>query len=777
MFSILGFLGGTLALHFFPYLPSLKEAFPLLGIVLITSVSYGLLVFSHKPLPHTKTILRFLLFFALGFLWILWRSHLLLDWHLPTAVEKQDLTITGTVVTLPIEKHKALRFDFKVKIIKDRARSIPGTPILRLHWYNKAPLLLPGDEWQLTVRLSRPHGMANPGTMDYEKDLFQNHIRATGYVRENKEHRLLSRNPWNAPVEYARFKLRAQLKETLTTLPYAPILTALTMGDASRISQETWTVMRKTGTIHLISISGLHITLVHLIVFFLASLLWSFWSRGSQIIAPITFAALLASLSAFVYSALAGFAIPTVRSLIMLASFMLALLIKRHTSIWQAFYLALFCVLIADPLSTLNVGFWLSFGTIALILYTTTFRLNPKGLWWKGMRLPVLLAIGLAPLSILFFQQWSLVSPLANFIAIPWVSFGVIPPALLGSLLLWCGPIGEWLLEIAHFSFKLLWPILETASGAYGAAWSHALPSPMSLACALFGIGILLSPFSFQGKALGIIYCLPLWFTSPAKPSPEELWLTMLDVGQGLAVVIETHNRTVIYDTGPRYGSGFNAGDAVLVPFLRRRGIHHIDTLVVSHSDLDHMGGTQALTTAFPPKTVLSGAPKAVPWKGAKPCIRGQSWKWDHATFTFLHPKADTVYSDNNVSCVLSVEWGGNRILLTGDIEKKVEEELVVFYTEGLRSTLLGVPHHGSLSSSTEVFIQHVHPKIALISAGYQNQFHFPKPKIVDRYQAIQAHIYNTAYEGAIQFKLKRGETSLPPPLLYRKLAHRFWWE
>lgn len=737
-FSVLAFLAGITTLQFFPELPSI-EWYYYLAIAVFLSLAFI------KPI---RAVIIIIICFICGFLWMIYRSSLVLDWQLPKELEKQDLVITGTIVSLPIEDSKATSFDFKVT-------SIPHHPKIKLNWYTHPPLLTPGDEWQLTVQLKRPHGLANPGSFDTEKWLFQNRIRATGSVKSGEK---LASHPEQTPFEFLRYQLREELNPILKPLPYGRVLLALTIGDQTGISDKHWDTLRATGTTHLISVSGLHIALVAGLVFVIVRLSW----RG-RLLAPIQAAAIGAILAAFIYSALAGFAIPTIRSLIMIIVFMLILLMKRFVSLWQAWSIALVTILLIDPLSTLSVGFWLSFGSVALILYTTEFRVRPKGLWWKWGRLHLLLAIGLVPLTALFFQQWSLVSPLANFIAIPWVSFIVTPLALLGCLPL----IGEWLLAIAHFCFKALWPILEFLAKQPWAEWNLTPANPWLFLLATLGILLLFAPRGLYGRWLGGIFFLPLWFTAYPKPTSEELWFTLLDIGQGLAAVIQTQYHTLIYDTGP--------DNTVLIPFLKTQGIEKIDTLIISHGDLDHIGGARALTQAIPVQTVLSGTPQAIDWIPSTLCQTGKDWQWDNIKFTFLHPITEAAYSDNNASCVLKIESGQHTLLLTGDIEKIVEEELVVEYGNTLKADVLVVPHHGSNSSSTEVFLQHVQPQIALVPAGYLNRYKHPSPKVLKRYMARQIPLHNTALQGAISMRFSENSSLVPKPQFYRIIEQKFW--
>ena len=433
--------------------------------------------------------------------------------------------------------------------------------------------------------------------------------------------------------------------------------------------------------------------------------------------------------------------------------------------------LALWLVLLWQPTAVLAAGFWLSFAAVALILYAMQGRLQVANLWWRWGRVQWVVSLGLLPLLVLFFGQGSLSSPLANLIAVPWVSLVVVPLTLMGTaLLLVFEPLGRVLVSLAAWAFQGLWPILE---------WLHATvpvlqrpPHGPTLALAAIGLMWGLLPRGWPARWLGLLLCLPLLWYRPPQPEPGQAWFTLLDVGQGLAAVVRTQRHVLVFDTGPGFASGFNTGDAVLLPYLRHQGITAVDKLVISHSDMDHLGGAHALVAGMPVAQVFSGEARRMDWTPFTPCQQGQSWQWDGVRFTFLYPsRALTQRQGNNDSCVLRVQAGEQVLLLTGDIEAGAERELLAS-GEPLAAQVLVVPHHGSETSSQPAFVSEVAPQWALFSAGYRNRHGHPREGVLARYHLIGADTMQTWRDGAIHLRLEGAEIR---PHGYRHRARRYW--
>ncbi len=554
--------------------------------------------------------------------------------------------------------------------------------------------------------------------------------------------------------------------------PTRGIIKALTIGSRDEISAEQWRILRVTGTAHLIAISGLHIGLIAGFGYFAGR--WIGCRLGSQRIAPQIVAALASISVSIIYASLAGFSLPTQRALIMVMVVMGGILSRRHVLPTRSIAVAALLIVVLDPLAVLSVGFWLSFAAVSAITYVTVGRLGFSAGWIRANRIAVVTAVGLAPLLLLFFQQVSLIAPFANIIAVPWVSLVAVPLCLLGAgLLSWFPVLGTALLDLADFSLWLIWIFLEWLSAVPYAAWSLPEPPVWAVLMAILGVGILFLPKGLPGRWLGVIAFLPLCFPNLRDPNSGTAVVTLLDVGQGLASVVQTQNHTLVFDTGARFSADFDMGSAVVTPFLRKQGINRIDRLIISHGDNDHIGGADALVREFKISSIYSSVPRQIPWDSARLCEAGQSWNWDGVTFRILSPQEILVDNDNENSCVLQVVSArGDSVLLTGDIEKKAESMLVDTYGERLHSTYLVVPHHGSNTSSTEPFLDAVEPIFGLVSAGYRNRYGFPRQAVSNRLERAGIKVMNTAEAGAIQVHLGTGSSS---PLSYRKSNGRYY--
>ena len=757
----------------------------LTGIIVFQQLAYlpdsiwGLFLVFTIPLLVYVPVLRLPLIFISGFLWALIYASGILSTGPSPQIENQDITVAGIISAIPEQREESVRFQFDVQDMYRQGSNMPdpGQKLGRilLNWYTDAPRLEAGDKWHLKVRLKRPHGFMNPGGFDYEGWLFQRRIRATGYVREDPANRLLAAESTSMPLQRLRQYLSEAIKGQLSGSQYAGILSALAIGEVQGITPRQWEILTRTGTNHLISISGLHISMVSGMVFFLIR--WC-WSRSSRLVQrwPAPKAAALAGLvAAICYAALAGFSIPTQRSLIMIAVVMVSILMQRHRSLTNTLLVALLFVLLLDPLAVMSAGFWLSFVSVAVILFGMSRRLGINSVWWKWGRVHILIAVGLLPLMIVMFQRVPVLSPLANFVAVPWVGFLVVPLVLLGTALLMAVPApGSFMLELASMALAGVWPVLEGISDLELAQWTHHVPVTWTLVPAIVGTLLLIMPRGVPARWLGLIWLLPVFVFTPARPAQGEVWFTLLDVGQGLASVVQTRNHVLVYDTGPKFNEQFDAGKAVITPYFRFQGLTRIDTLVIGHGDSDHIGGADSIADEFMIEHVISSVPQVITWTKATPCNTGQQWQWDGVDFRMLHPPPQGRYDDNNGSCVLRITNQGGSILLTGDIEKRAERQLIEQQRELLPSRILVAPHHGSKTSSTPEFINAVRPEYVLFPVGYKNRFGFPKEDVINRYQSMDAKLYNSAEHGAISFRLDAGGNILPPAT-FRQDNRRYW--
>ena len=754
------FLLGILFLAELPTLPDplIVQFLPLLAFLALFS----------RPLRLSALCL-------VGCVWALFRAELVLSARLPGALEGFDLKVDGVVASVPWRATNRTRFLFDVQeLLLPANKGWSGGPI-RLDWYQTAPELMPGDRWQLTVRLKRPRGLMNPGTFDYERWLFQQRISATGYVRPNGENRRLGAER-AYPIERLRQRLGAAIDLALRDAPYRGVVKALAIGERSAISEQQWRLLRATGTSHLMAISGLHIGLVAAMAFWLAKRCWAHGVLPVVAIPAPQAGALAAVAAACVYALLAGLSIPTRRALVMVGVSMAGILLRRNLAPTLSLAWALALVLIVDPFSVLAMGFWLSFAAVAAILFGMTGYLLKGRVWWQWGRVQVVVAIGMLPLTLVFFQEQSLVAPLANVVAVPWVGFLVVPVVLLGTGLLMAHPaLGEPLLGLGERGMALLWMLLDNLAALDLSVLAPQRPPLWTALAGCVGVALLLAPRGFPGRWLGIGWLLPLFCLPPARPGVGELWFTLLDVGQGLSAVVQTREHVLVYDTGPRFSSGFDAGRSVLVPFLRSQGIRRVDRLVLSHEDSDHAGGLASLLADISVGSILgnsTGKPgERVP---LPPCYRGQHWRWDDIEFHLLHPPRGEATGRNNESCVLRVVGPGGSVLIPGDIEQHAEHTLLERRRALLNADILIAPHHGSRTSSTQAFLNAVRPRYAVFSVGYRNQFGMPHREVMERYQRHGIRVYDSARYGAISFVI--GPTrGIIGPRLYRIDAGRFW--
>ena len=711
---------------------------------------------------------------ALGVAWAVLHAAQAQSPALDRSVEGRTVLVEGTVASLPDRRSGPVqRFIFHIERLDDGSGWGDFDGKVRLGWYGDGGDPDAGERWQLAVRLKRPYGMANPGAFDYERWLFQQRIHATGYVREDPRNRRLSKGRLSPIASYRIRLLRAFAVEGDT--PGTAFVQALTVGERGAIGTAQWQVLNATGTSHLMAISGLHISLVAGLAFWLVRRGWPHFGPVTGFLPAPRAAAIAAITVALLYAMLAGFGIPARRALVMVSVLMLAILSDRYSSFAQVICLAALCTLLLDPLSVLSAGWWLSFQAVIIIAWLATGRHGTPG-WGRRMLLHVALAFCMVPVLLLFFQQASLLAPLANVIAVPFVGLLIVPLALLGCVLFAVNEtLGMRLLGLAADLLELAWPMLEWLAGTGVAAWTRHQPPAWTLLPALAGLALLFMPRGIPGRWAGGVMLLPMLLVRPPAPPPGAAWITLLDVGQGLAAVVRTARHTLVYDTGPRFSPDFDTGQAVVIPFLRRQGITWLDTLVVSHGDNDHIGGAESLLAAFPADAVYSSVPDRLPGGSALRCRQGQHWQWDGVSFTLLHPEPAGGLGGNNSSCVLLVETtNGQRLLLPGDIERPAERRLVETQRGRLRAQVLVAPHHGSATSSSPAFIAAVDPDVVIIPAAWLNRYRFPKRDVVERYRAAGARILDTGRRGALSVKLS-SSTAQPEIVAWRD-RHRHVW-
>jgi len=715
--------------------------------------------------PRFRSFYCFVFGIILGLSWSGYYCNKILAWHLPQEMVNKEVNIKGIIIGEVIHKNKNMKTTIQLANVGG-ADLRGSTPKIEVSWYKPTQIIKTGDKVEAIVKLKPIHSFSNPGGMDEEKFYFLKGIRAKGSLK----HLISAESHHKHPIMAFRMKISRQLKTLFPNEPFVPVISALTIGVKSDLAYDLRDVFQKTGTSHLLAISGLHIGLLATLCFFITRKVACYFPRLLLYQPAMCWAAVCTILISFLYALLAGFSLPTQRALIMIAVVMLGICFKRKVFCWQSYFIAMLLVILFNPLSVFQPGFWLSFLAVFALMLVSHESSNNKIINWLKPQWTIFCM--LIPLTILFFNMVSLVSPVANMVAIPIVACIIVPLSLLGVFLLMiCEPLAEFCLSIVMSIFSYTWHFLDYLRHIPYASFSFSAPSMLALVLSILGVIIIFLPKGVPGKYLSIILFLPLLVTKGQSILPGELKVSILDVGQGLSVVLETQNHTMLYDTGPRFGRYQNAGNKVITPFLQAYNIRHIDRILISHVDMDHIGGLSGLQN-FIIDEIQTSEPEKIS-SLATLCEKGQSWVWDGVLFEILHPSGEEVLR-NNRSCVLKVSTDTQSILLSGDITQSVEAKLLYQHGKSVKSDILIVPHHGSRTSSSGAFIKAVSPEYAIFSAGFNNIYGLPKKDVWDNYANVGAKNLLTCQTGAIIFTLDSRE-HLTPPTIWRDTAKRIW--
>ena len=700
-----------------------------------------------------------------------WRASLRLAETLPAALEGQDVSVTGVITTLPQRSPAGLRFRFEVEAATLGGASVAVPELLAVGWYKgqhedaafsePQAELRAGQRWRFALRLRQPHGNLNPYGFDYELSLFEQGVRATAYVRDVPPPELLHRAAGH-PVERLRQRVRDAIDASVPDRRAAGVLAALSVGDQGAIERDDWDLYRDTGIAHLVSISGLHITMF---AWLAGALIAWLWRRNARAVLwwPTPLAARWGGLAcAGAYAVFSGWGVPSQRTIWMLATVTLLQTVGVRWPWSVVLLLAAVVVTAIDPWALLQAGFWLSFVAVGLLMASsqqaptasTTASDAPRWRRWaaavwavmrRDLRTQVIATIGLAPLTLVFFQQLSVVGFVANLVAIPLITLLITPLALLGVMLVPLWTLGAWLIQQLNAVLGVLaqWP---------GAVWIAPVAPLWAQLAGLLGAVLLVLAVPWRARLLALPLLLPLAWPPRDLPPTGAFDVIALDVGQGTAVLVRTREHVLVFDAGPQYSRESDAGQRVLLPLLRARGEMRLDRLVLSHRDLDHVGGAPSLLKALPVDDLLSSLEDGHPILALAPratrCVAGQTWTWDGVRFDVLRPDPGDygrALKSNAMSCVLRVATLGaepRSVLLTGDIERDQEAALVAADADALRSDVLVVPHHGSKTSSTAAFLDAVRPRVAIFQAGYRNRFGHPAADVLARYveRGIEVH-------------------------------------
>ena len=702
-----------------------------------------------------------------GIVWAVLRAGALLNGQLPPALEGTEWLVRGTVISIPAVAEGQVRFDFA-----PAAQS--GLPHkLQLSWFDSRVTPRAAERWQLRVRLRAPRGFANPGGFDYEGSLYRDGIGATGYVRASSDNRLLGADTVAHPLLALRAAIAQRIGVALDHAPVSGIIAGLAVGSTERISAAQWQVFATTGTTHLIAISGLHVTMVAALVMFAVRRMWR-WPRARlPRSCRADVACLCGALAAAGYALLAGFSVPTQRTLVMLLIGLGAQWLRRAQPAAHVLSAALIAVLLLDPHAALTAGFWLSFVAVAAIL-ALVGGLNVRPHVVRDFFITQrIVSLALLPATLLLFGSVSLIAPLANLLAIPAFSLVLVPVTLLGTLFLGVAlPLAHASFLIAGTCMQWLWMVLEWAARLPAALLHFGAPSPALSALLAFGVVIALCALPVCARVPTLLLA-PLLLASQPRLAAGDFTLTTLDVGQGLAVTVRTRAHTLLFDTGPRFRNGRSAGELAIIPYLTHAGVGRLDLLVLSHADSDHTGGAAAVVRALPSHEIREGGRSLRLIPPATRCRRGEAWIWDEVRFEFLSPGAGELWNENEGSCVLEISNAHARVLLTGDIEARAEAHIAQLQLWRAVDAIV-VPHHGSRSSSSAPLVDAVAARYAIVSAGMRNRWHFPQPPVIERWCDSGAQLINTADWGAITLEFT-ADSGLAGVHSQRVERHHYW--
>lgn len=694
--------------------------------------------------------------FVLGatYLWADARS--VIDAMWPSAHDGEDVTMRIEVLGLPDSGERHTRFDARVL----EADGLATGARLRLNWYAPAPTLHPGDVIDATLRLRRPRGMLNPGGFDFERHALVERIAANGYVREGR----VLQDAGSGTIDRLRLHIAEHIDQRVAEPTAAALLKALAIGDVRGLDDDHWDVLRATGTSHLIAISGLHVGLVAAFgAGGLFCLYWCFPRLGLRWPRPLALA-VGAVISAMAYAVLAGLGVAVLRTVLMIALALTAVLLRRTIRRIDSLLLAALVIVAFDPLTVLGAGFWLSFIGVAFLLWAVTgaeWRL--AGLW----RTQVAMSLGLMPVGAWWFAQTSVIGLFTNLVAVPWITFVIVPLALLAMAVdALCGWPGLFLLP-AKLLEPLWWLLAKSAESPF-AEWHFAHFELWALLFALVGVAYALLPRGVPMRGAALCLVLPLLWPRTGTLREGEFELIVFDVGQGLSALVRTRDHALLFDTGPRFGESSDFGEVVVVPSLHALGLRRLERLVVSHLDDDHSGGRRSVLQAFPEAVQLVGN-DADP---AARCESGDRWQWDGVDFEFLHPPRHFPDLDNDNSCVLRVYSSAGSALLPGDIGELIEQRLAKTQGSALDVDVVIAAHHGSKHSSSPEFVAATSADAVVFARGWRNRFGHPAPDVVTRWQEEGARIIDTAVQGAVRIGfLADGRTIRA----VRDLDSRFW--
>ncbi len=730
--EILCFFAGTAFFY-------LKSMYPLYFLC-------GVFLFRQKP--------ALFCWFVAAIFWSMFHQWLIADRGVPNTNLINQANLQGDIVSIPTQTPHKTQFQF----LADHLDGQPTKFNLLLSCYDRCPNVRAGQHWRLRAKLKKPMNLANPGGFDYAAWLSSRHIRWVGNIYRGSLQPIENQNK-----PYRLIKLREHLANHLKNLiPNEEILgitEALTIGLTHHIDKTQWDLFRRTGTTHLIDISGEHIAMVAGLTYWLLKWVWKHLGELCLRYPAPKIASVGALLTSFTYTLIAGFAVPTQRSLISCCLMLARHFCGQRISVWQTWRYALLLVLLFEPHSVFMIGFYFSFIAVAILI------LMNQRVKFTGIRKMILMQLaclfGLMPLTLYWFSYGSINGLAANLLAIPWVSFMIVPLALLITFISpwFVIPGSLFLLKWLIVSFLCYLKFIDTLEVFnFNFTFTSAL-SPLTLMGAMALFIFLPLVRLFPAATMLIVASL---FPNYEKVKPGYATIDVLDVGQGLAVVVRTAHHVLIYDTGMKFYQGGDMGKLALIPYLNTLGVKQLDKVVISHPDLDHRGGLNSLEEKYHINELIVDDPTF--YKQGVSCHQYPSWRWDNVSFQFF-PITSHLRGKNNNSCILHIANRAGQVLLSGDIEKLAENYLINTYGKQLLSTIMLVPHHGSKTSSSSAYLDHVAPRYAIASYGFDNRYHFPHQQALQSYALHHIPVYNTKDCGMVRVKLQAGHLT---PQCYR---------
>lgn len=695
-----------------------------------------------------------LFWFLTGVIWSIFHQWMIADQGMPPTNLLSKVTVQGYVSSIPNQTPTKTQFNFSA----DKLNEQPVSVNLLLSCYDHCPEIHAGQHWQLQAKIKKPINLANPGGFDYIALLSSRHIRWVGNVYRHT-FKAIDPPKKNYPLTELRERLASILGQLGLSDDTLGVFEALTLGLTNHVDKTQWDLFRRTGTTHLIDISGEHIALVAGLAYWLFKWIWTHLGSLCLRCPAQKIASAGAIVISFAYALIAGFAVPTQRSLITCCLILFSNFFSQRLSIWQSWRYALLAVLIFEPHSVFMLGFYFSFIAVAILILINQ-RVRVSGIR-KMLCMQLACLFGLMPLSLYWFSYGSINGLAANLIAIPWVGFFIVPMALIIAFL------SPWVV-IPGSVFLLKWSIalllgclswIDTFTFFNFNFTFISAMAPLALMAALSVLVFLPLPKLFPAACIIIVAC---FFPNFEKIKPGETRIDVMNVGQGLAIVVRTADHVLMYDTGMKFYQSSDMGKLAIIPYLNTLGIKRLDKVIISHPDLDHRGGLESLEEKYKINELIVDYPKF--YKRGVSCHHYPAWRWNEVSFRFF-PIVKPLRGKNNNSCILKIENSAGQVLLSGDIEKLAEDYLVKKYGNKLASTIMLIPHHGSKTSSSAEYVSQIAPRVAIASYGFDNRYHFPHPQAMQTYNNYNIPVYNTVDCGMVRVDLKPGEIN---PQCYR---------